>query len=769
MKKYGEKKRIDKVKQAVDFYTKSIDIIDKMDADIGGAWAVEEKALLEMQTLKSLFYSEDWVFITVDLYASSMSSMPLKVYKSVPMGEEIEKKALPNHLVQSILDTPNKFQDKVSWVYNMAVEHILMGNVVQWWQDEVKQFVIIPSETVIINGKEKTLDEIEYFITDREGLLTNQPTMKFSPNQISHVKRSSPNSVYWGLSPFIPVRRSTLFNRYTGEYLNSFYQKQATPGMVIEVDKNINEEQALRLLRSFELAYTGRRNQRRTMVLPKGTKASSFVSTISDQKLVDLVNMNRETILQATKTPKHAVGLQKTGSLGSQEHKEALKWYWQASVMPGAMQITAELTRFFRAKGMLAEDESIEADSSEVEILRDDKLKKAELATSMLSTRTFNEVRKEVWNEEPIEGGDVVRDIEQLKPPPPSSYFSPPAPESESQKAIDVVTLDPHIEENKAIVQKRIEGLGKLFKDKPEYAAWIEAQTKSEDSEVDKKKKELVEMNLEFLVEAAVSSIEAFKRETTKDSKPKKVTLKALKRSIKDSLDKLKAKYVEDNTALLEETLDLGYDSKLSTIFNTEDRRAVEALKERDEEGRQRILEARSIETFKSIQSTTTDQVMREISKGFEENLTITEIQKNIASSILGDPNIENVFEAYDKGLRHAETIARTETLTAVSVGQFSASKNMDEVIGDMYKVWINAGDIRVRANPAGPYAKADNDHWTLQGEAVPFDKPFSNGLMYPRDVKSNEAGEIINCRCTWLDVPKEDLESYGITNLHLI
>lgn len=59
----------------------------------------------------------------------------------------------------------------------------------------------------------------------------------------------------------------------------------------------------------------------------------------------------------------------------------------------------------------------------------------------------------------------------------------------------------------------------------------------------------------------------------------------------------------------------------------------------------------------------------------------------------------------------------------------------------EILKEWVATLDERTR-----------DSHRDLDGERVPQDKPFSNGLMYPAD-RNGEAGEVFNCRCTMVAV----------------
>ena len=68
--------------------------------------------------------------------------------------------------------------------------------------------------------------------------------------------------------------------------------------------------------------------------------------------------------------------------------------------------------------------------------------------------------------------------------------------------------------------------------------------------------------------------------------------------------------------------------------------------------------------------------------------------------------------------------------------------------------MWLNSEDLRVRGNPNGKFPNAKDDHWEMQGEIIEKGQTFSNGLEYPRDVKSDDPAKVINCRCTMALLP---------------
>jgi uncharacterized protein with gpF-like domain len=79
-----------------------------------------------------------------------------------------------------------------------------------------------------------------------------------------------------------------------------------------------------------------------------------------------------------------------------------------------------------------------------------------------------------------------------------------------------------------------------------------------------------------------------------------------------------------------------------------------------------------------------------------------------------------------------ARTIARTEMHSAYSEGRHIAAVETEP----SHKQWISSRNPDVR-----------DAHQHLDGEKVPFNEPYSNGLMYPLDPEGLPK-QVINCRC---------------------
>ncbi|OPZ65901.1 MAG: Phage portal protein [Firmicutes bacterium ADurb.Bin506] len=120
------------------------------------------------------------------------------------------------------------------------------------------------------------------------------------------------------------------------------------------------------------------------------------------------------------------------------------------------------------------------------------------------------------------------------------------------------------------------------------------------------------------------------------------------------------------------------------------------------------------------IQQATKDAIASIVSGGIE-NGDSTQL---IADSIMQEMGATE---------QRARLIAQQETMTSLSTGQY-----------DMYK---KAGALTKTWHHMSTTEHYRRDHKRMNGETVPIDGKFSNGLRFPRD-PDGPAEEVIQCRC---------------------
>ena len=129
-----------------------------------------------------------------------------------------------------------------------------------------------------------------------------------------------------------------------------------------------------------------------------------------------------------------------------------------------------------------------------------------------------------------------------------------------------------------------------------------------------------------------------------------------------------------------------------------------------------------------AVTQTTKDNIGRIVSEGLANG----DSNKSIAQSIIKETEIDSTARA--------KLIARQEATTSLTTGQY----DMMRQAGATTKTWHH----RPQKDPRNGIPQGTPDHVALNGETVPIDAKFNNGLRFPRDPESGDAAEVINCRC---------------------
>jgi len=134
-------------------------------------------------------------------------------------------------------------------------------------------------------------------------------------------------------------------------------------------------------------------------------------------------------------------------------------------------------------------------------------------------------------------------------------------------------------------------------------------------------------------------------------------------------------------------------------------------------------------------------------------NHLILVLQNAIAKELTVD-EIVKLFQDSGFTAMQAERIIRTEVGRAANTGVKAAAENFNY---EMVKEWIAFRDSRTRGfKPEQP-----KDHYHMDGQVVDFYDNFTDPrsgeqIEYPL-APGGSAGMVINCRCSYIVVPKRD------------
>lgn len=222
------------------------------------------------------------VYACVNVLATSIASLPLKVYRSLPNGG---KSPAPDHPLWKVLhDQPNSWQTSFEFREMMMWHVVLRGNAYAFIvapAGSVEQLIPIHPDRVkverLLNGR------LRYQVKDQE---TGSYT-PFTQDEIFHLRGPSLDGIC-GVSVITYAKEGMGSALATEAHGAAFFNNGAEPGVVLTTEQKLNKEQRDFTRDSWNNSHAGPGNKFRTAVLGNGLKIQPIGITNKDSQFLEL-------------------------------------------------------------------------------------------------------------------------------------------------------------------------------------------------------------------------------------------------------------------------------------------------------------------------------------------------------------------------------------------------------------------------------------------------------------------------------------------------
>jgi HK97 family phage portal protein len=688
--------------------------------DQGNYFGIEFDIQTTSQRLKALYVREPWCYVCADKIARTASSVPLIVVDS-----KTEEKN-ENHPANIIVNAGTAFQDEVSKRWVSMLDLCLAGNSYGVMDDIYSYLIVMPTEMVTLEAKSSGSfeDIVKYGPIDYANIYgygVNKTAVKVPYQQLIHFKLPNPYNPFYGLSPFAAASRPVLLDRYKNEFEMAFYHRGATHSGVVENEMEISKEKMRRLITSFEQTYTGKRNWWRPLFLPKGAKWKQSSLTMNEMQHLEGLRENRLTLLAVLGIPPSQVGIVQDVNRSTSEIQD--KIFWQNTIIPFLNFYCSGYNNSFLFKHKYKSEVKVVPDLTGVQAVEGSISQKGETVNLLKEVLTINELRTDILGYDPLPESDS-RGNKFVKEISPNLFGSSPIelPKPTEKPIEETTETEVNPEEKILTVAKEfassaIVNIEKTLASKF-YAYLYEYETMVLNQALDALKQER-NVNTYLLVNQS-------KRLDDFILSGIPILLDAQEKGYSMSLLSTKS------VSAIRTKASIGYE------FSEEDLQALEAIKQRTNDRQRKLLIERSITRFYGWDTNYSEWIMKTIEKGIEDGKTTAEIAKEIKTSM-----DKRGGETYRD---QAFTIARTETLTAVSEGYKWSNDALNSVFTEVNKIWVHVGDSLTNDD-----ARLDHVEFQELGQK-PSDYVYVSSetggeLKYPRDT-TGEAEDVINCRC---------------------
>lgn len=202
----------------------------------------------------------------VNMIVDDTAEIPMRVGEGIKGITSVVKNVRRTRVELLLNKEPNPFQDISTFKRNLIIDYILDGNIFIYF-DGVSLYHL-PANYVQIEPDERTYVKSYTF----------QNNIKYSPEEIIHIKENSFQSIYRGTSRLRAARRIMSQLTKMREFQDNFFKNGAVPGLVIKSPSIISEKNKERMIQSWVTRYRPDGGGRRPMVLDGGMEVSNLTN-----------------------------------------------------------------------------------------------------------------------------------------------------------------------------------------------------------------------------------------------------------------------------------------------------------------------------------------------------------------------------------------------------------------------------------------------------------------------------------------------------------
>lgn len=199
------------------------------------------------------FIMNEWVYTAVSRLAEMASQSKLFV-----VGKDNPTNIVSDHPLLDLLGwfgQPNDAQDSIEFFEQAFQYYDLAGNVYMHWVSRgggspQEVYLLDPTLVRVIPGSTRTIGGYEYTMQGH--------TFKLLPQEITHIRRASPYSIYYGMSAMEALRLLIRGDRAMLKWNTDFFDV-AQPAGILVIDSDVGDKQRETIEAELNASHAKRR------------------------------------------------------------------------------------------------------------------------------------------------------------------------------------------------------------------------------------------------------------------------------------------------------------------------------------------------------------------------------------------------------------------------------------------------------------------------------------------------------------------------------
>lgn len=241
--------------------------------------------------------------------AEGVASAEWGLWTKAASGDKADRTPVPKHAVLDFLERPNDFQS-FSEIVEAGQQHFdLVGeiDIVLGFAGSIKtpidMWLLRPDRIEPIPDADRFLAGWVYVSPDGGERIPLKTT------ELMRTLRPSPINPYRGTGAIAALLRDLDAQQATSEWTAAFFQNNARPGGVVEIDRHLSDDEFDEMQQRWEAGHKGISKAHRVAMLEHGAKWVETSFSLRDMQMAELANVSRDKTLLAFGFPKSMLGV----------------------------------------------------------------------------------------------------------------------------------------------------------------------------------------------------------------------------------------------------------------------------------------------------------------------------------------------------------------------------------------------------------------------------------------------------------------------------
>lgn len=253
------------------------------------------------------FGSVSTLFSIVHRISNATSQIDWHLYRKSRTGRKEDREEVTSHLALDIWNKPNSFYTRQEFVESSQQYTDLTGE--SYWIVERSPLSDIPLGLWPV--RPDRMVPVAHPTDYLSGWIYVGPDgnkIPFDINEVIQLRMPNPLDPYRGLGPVQALLTDLDSVKYSAEWNRNFFMNSAEPGGIIEVNRNLDDDEFNQLRDRWSSQHKGVANAHRVAILEQGKWVDRNFSQ-KDMQFAELRDVSRDIIREAYGMPKNMLGL----------------------------------------------------------------------------------------------------------------------------------------------------------------------------------------------------------------------------------------------------------------------------------------------------------------------------------------------------------------------------------------------------------------------------------------------------------------------------